>query len=110
MAYVEESAERVRQCLRRKRGFEERKMFGGVGFLLHGNMCCGVWKQFLILRIGVEKYHELLAHPDVREFDITGRAMKGWIMVQPSGFETDDALAEWVDQAHEFTKTLPRKL
>ena len=85
MAYDEQLAERVRPLMRRRKGFSEMKMFGGVGFSLSGNMCVGVWKEFLILRLGVENYETALSDPDTREFDITGRAMRGWVMVEPAG-------------------------
>ena len=68
-------------ALARKRNIEEKKMFGGVGFLLHGNMLVGVWKDSLIVRLGPDSYDDALLEPHVREFDITGRPMKGWVLV-----------------------------
>lgn len=85
------------------------KMFGGVGFLLNGNMCVGVWKDFLILRVGPQKYEAALAEPFAREFDITGRVMKGWVMVEPEGFEWDDDLQNWIQLALRFVRTLPAR-
>lgn len=84
-------------------------MFGGVGFLLNGNMCCGVWKEFLILRVGTDMHSELLRKEFVREFDITGRAMRGWIMVEPEGFKDRRALRRWIQHAIDFVQTLPAK-
>ena len=109
MPFDETTAQRVRPLLSRRKGFEERKMFGGVGFLLHGNMCCGVWKEFLILRVGPAAYEETLAQEFVKQFDITGRAMKGWVMVEPAGFEDPAALKSWVDLAVLFSGSLPPK-
>lgn len=109
MPYDEHTATRVRKRFVRRRGVAEKKMFGGVGFLLHGNMCVGVWKEFLILRLGSEAYHNALGEPFVREFDITGRSMTGWVMVHPDGFADDAELASWIERAVRFVKTLPAK-
>jgi TfoX/Sxy family transcriptional regulator of competence genes len=109
MAYDEQLADRVRPLLKRRKGFDEKKMFGGVGFLLNGNMCVGVWKQFLIVRLGKEKHEQTMARPFTKEFDITGRVMKGWAMVEPIGLESDDELLEWVRQAARFADSLPAK-
>ena len=109
MPYDEALAARVRPLLVRRKGFAEKKMFGGVGYLLNGNMCVGVWKEFLIARIGIEMYEGALAEPHVRVFDITGRAMKGWVMVEPAGVADDEALTSWVRRAANFTSSLPAK-
>jgi TfoX/Sxy family transcriptional regulator of competence genes len=109
MAFDETLAGRIRDALARKSGVEEKKMFGGVGFLLSGNMLVGVWKDSLIVRLGPEKGDEALLEPHVKEFDITGRAMKGWVLVAPEGVEDDDRLQEWIERAMEFVKTLPAK-
>ena len=68
-------------------------MFGGVGFLLNGNLLVGVWKDSLIVRLGDEQGDEALLEPHVKEFDITGRAMKGWVLVAPKGIEDDEGIA-----------------
>jgi TfoX/Sxy family transcriptional regulator of competence genes len=109
MAYSESLAERARKALARRKGITEKKMFGGVGFLLRGNMCVGIWKGSLIARVGPERYEESLAQEYVREFDITGKSMKGWVLVEPEGVETDEQLAEWVRRSLEFVVTLPAK-
>ena len=109
MAFDEALAERIRRGLARKRGVEEKKMFGGVGFLLNGNMLVGVWKNSLIVRLGPEEGDEALKEPHVREFDITGRAMKGWVLVAPEGVENDDQLGGWVQQAVKLVTKLPAK-
>ena len=109
MAFSAALAERIRQALARKRGVEEKKMFGGVGFLLHGNMLVGVWKDSLIARIGPDESDLALLEPHVKEFDITGRAMKGWVLVGPEGVEGDEQLGGWIERATKFVKTLPAK-
>ena len=109
MAFSEVLAERIRQRLARRKGVEEKKMFGGVGFLLHGNMLVGVWKDSLIVRLGPDEGDEALKEPHVREFDITGRAMKGWVLVEPEGVEDDEQLTDWIGRATKFVGTLPAK-
>lgn len=109
MAYDEVLASRVRQLLRRQRGFSERTMFGGLGFLLNGNMCVGIWKELLILRVGPDRYKSARTEPFTREFDITGRPMMGWIMVEPDGVEDEADLRRSVESAVQFVKTLPAK-
>ena len=109
MAFSEELAERIRQGLARRKGIEAKKMFGGIGFLLNGNMLVGVWKDSLIVRLGPEEGEEALKEPHVREFDITGRPMKGWVLVEPEGVEGDDQLAGWIDLAVKFVEALPKK-
>jgi len=77
MPYCESLAARIRQALKRRRGLAEKKMFGGVGFLLYGNMCVGVWQTSLIVRLGPDQGAVALKEANVVEFDITGRPMKG---------------------------------
>jgi hypothetical protein len=109
MAYSESLALRVRQVLSSRHGIIEKKMFGGVCFLLNGNICVGVWKNSLIARIGPISYEEAVKEDYVREFDVTGRPMKGWVMVEPDGIENDEQLSEWVRRSEEFVSMLPAK-
>jgi TfoX/Sxy family transcriptional regulator of competence genes len=109
MAYSETLAERIRHWLARRKHVEEKKMFGGVGFLLNGNLLVGVWKDSLCVRLGSEQAGEALREPHVKEFDITGRAMKGWVLVAPQGIEDDDELSDWIQRAVRFVGTLPTK-
>ena len=109
MAYEEGLAQRVREHIGGQHGYEEKKMFGGIGFLIRGNMACGVNGDNLIVRVGPERYEEALAQPYAREFDMTGRPMKGWVMVGPDGCASDDALEAWVQQGLDFARTLPPK-
>ena len=109
MALDETLAARIRDALARKKNVEEKKMFGGVGFLLNGNMLVGVWKNSLILRLGPDESENALLEPHVREFDITGKAMKGWAMVEPEGVEDGDQLMEWIQRATKFVGELAGK-
>lgn len=109
MAFAETLAARIRKGLARKKGIEERKMFGGVGFLLNGNMLVGVWKDSLIVRLGDEQGAEALLEPHVKPFDISGKAMKGWAMVTPAGIEDDDQLKAWIQRSIKFVGKLPGK-
>ena len=84
-------------------------MFGGVCHQLNGNMFSGVYEDKLILRLGVAEAEIALQQKDVFVFDITGRPMKGWVMVKQSGFATGDALRSWLDKAKRFVETLPPK-
>jgi TfoX/Sxy family transcriptional regulator of competence genes len=88
---------------------ESKKMFGGVCFLLKGNMVCGAYKDFLILRLGQENAEKALQEPFTRPFDITGRPMKGWIMVESKGFHSEKKLRDWLEKARTFVSTLPIK-
>src|SRR5262245_52307659 len=107
MAFDGSLAARIRDALARKKGVEEKKMFGGIGFLLHGNLLVGVWKDSLIVRLGPDEGEVALREPHVREFDITGRAMKGWVLVGPGGVEDDDQLTDWIGRATRFVRALP---
>ncbi len=106
MAFDETLAARIRDALSRKKNIEEKKMFGGVGFLKNGNMLVGVWKDSLIVRLGPDAYNDALLEPHVKEFDITGRPMKGWVMVESEGVEEDSELNEWIQLAVQFVDQL----
>ncbi|MDQ3007899.1 MAG: TfoX/Sxy family protein [Chloroflexota bacterium] len=108
MAYDSKLAERIRSELDGI-PFVERKMFGGVGFLLNGNMACGVNKNDLIVRVDPEKHSALLKKPHTRPFDMTGRPMKGWLVVEADGCKTDKQLRTWVKEGVDFALTLPAK-
>ena len=109
MAYDEGLALRIREVLDELSGLVEKKMFGGVGFMVQGNMACGVHKDKLIVRVGPERHEEAMSRPHTRPFDITGRPMKGWVMVVADGYESDDDLKDWVQQGVDFALTLPPK-
>ncbi|TLN17048.1 TfoX/Sxy family protein [bacterium] len=109
MAYDEKLAERIRLLLQDLALAEEKKMFGGVGFLVNGNMACGVNGARLIARLDPAEYEEALAKPHVRMFDMTGRPMKGWVMVEPAGVEWDADLRKWLERSLHYVLSLPPK-
>ena len=109
MAYDEELAERVRRALAGRKGLSEKKMFGGIAYMLRGNMCCGIVKDQLMVRVGPERHAEALAQPHARPMDFTGRPMRGMVYVTPEGCRTDEALKRWVEQGLNFAATLPAK-
>ena len=108
MAHDERLADRIRKGLTDTPGVVEKRMFGGVAFLLHGNMLVGVHKDDLIVRIDPADSEQALRDPNARIFDITGRPMKGWILVNSAGLG-GAKLTKWIERAHTFVKTLPPK-
>ena len=109
MPFDAQLAERVSAAVKRRKGYEAKKMFGGMGYLLNGNMCVGIYKEFLILRLGPEATDKALQRPHTKVMDITGKAMNGWIMIKPEGCATEAQVKEWIELAQEFVKTLPAK-
>jgi hypothetical protein len=109
VAYDEKLAGRVRELLGKRKGIAEKKMFGGLAFLLNGNMSVGLHGAELIVRIDPGKTDAALAKPHTRIFDITGRPMKGWILVKPAGTAGDAALIEWVRKGADYAGSLPKK-
>lgn len=109
MAFDEKLAERIRQRLARRKSIDEKKMFGGIGFMLNGNILVGVWKDSLIVRLGPDEYAESLKEAYVKEFEITGKPMKGWVLVEPQGVDTDEQLSDWIGRALKFVGKLPSK-
>jgi TfoX/Sxy family transcriptional regulator of competence genes len=108
MAYDEALADRIRTALAGRDAISERKMFGGIGFLHHGNMCAGVWKESLIARVG-DADEQYLTEPHVGAFDVTGRPMSGWLLVAAEAVADDVDVERWVDRSLAFTGTLPPK-
>src|SRR5215472_4953968 len=110
MAFSEELAERIRQGLARRKGIEEKKMFGGIGFLLNGNLLVGIRKESLLVRLNPEESDEALQQAYVSEFRIKGRGtMKGWVVVGLEAVKRDDQLSAWIQRAMKFVGTLPAK-
>jgi hypothetical protein len=112
MAYDEGLAQRISEALDAVLGeseLVEKKMFGGIGYLVQGNMACGVNGDRLIVRVGPGAYDTALARPHVRVFDMTGRPMKGWVTVGPAGYASDEDLAGWVRQGVAYARSLPPK-
>jgi TfoX/Sxy family transcriptional regulator of competence genes len=109
MAYDEGLAQRVREEMGELPGYVEKRMFGGIGFMLHGNMACGVIEEDLIVRVGAERHQSALEAPHTRPFDMTGRPMTGWVVVTAEGYEADEDLEAWVAQGMAYALTLPAK-
>ncbi|MCY3771904.1 MAG: TfoX/Sxy family protein [Gemmatimonadetes bacterium] len=102
-------AGRIRPLLSKRNGYSERNMFGGVCFMINGNMCVGTWKDSLIVRLEREKHDETLGEPHTRPADIAGRTMKGWALVEPPGIASEQGLKDWVDRAAAYAASLPAK-
>jgi hypothetical protein len=108
MAYDESLAKRIDELTKGKKGFSHKEMFGGVAYLLNGNMCVGVHKTELIIRYDPKKSEEVTKTKNVRPFDITGRPMKGWALVNNDGLK-GNGLKKWFDFSFDFVKSLPPK-
>ncbi len=109
MAYDDKLAARVRKTLARHKAVAEIKMFGGLCFTLRGNMCCGVLKDNLVLRVAPEAAAKYLAEPHVRPMDFTGRPMKNFLYVGPGGHRSAPSLRKWIKRAADFALSLPPK-
>ena len=109
MAYDEGLATRVRDQLGDQPGLAETKMFGGLAFLLDGNMACGVRGHDLIVRVAADAAEAALREPGTRPFDLTGRPMKGWLLVDAGGHAEGDDLRRWVDRGLAYATSLPPK-
>lgn len=109
MAYDEAVAGRVRKALEGSRDVVEKRMFGGIAFMVRGNMCCGVIGDRLMLRVGPKGYETALSRPHAKPMDFTGRPMKGMVYVGPEGFASGRDLKMWIERAMEFTLSLPAK-
>jgi hypothetical protein len=107
--YDEGLTERIREALEGRRGITEKRMFGGLAFMLNGNMFAGIIGEDLMVRVGPEAYAGLLKEPFAKEMDFTGRPMKGFIVVGPEGFDSDEDLAAWIGRGIGFAESLPDK-
>ncbi len=96
MAYNEQLAERIRKIVGERAELTERKMFGGIAFMLNGNMFCGITRDDLMVRVGPDRFDDVLASPGARPMDFTGRPMKGMVYVGPEGYGTEEQLRGWV--------------
>lgn len=105
MVFDERLAGRMRKALGRRKGVTEKKMFGGLAFLLDGKMFCGIVKNDMIVRVGPDRYEEALARPHARPMDFTGRPMKGFVFVGPAGLESDETLAEWLEMGLKYVRS-----
>jgi TfoX/Sxy family transcriptional regulator of competence genes len=109
MSYDQYLAQRLELLLAAEPGLQIKKMFGGVGYLLHGNMAVGVHKDYLMVRTGPESYASALAKPHVKVFDLTGKPMTGWVLVEPAGFADEAELKSWVQTGVDYALALPIK-
>jgi TfoX/Sxy family transcriptional regulator of competence genes len=109
MAYDEQLADRVREVLDQEMPTTERKMFGGLVFMVEGNMCCGVSREALMLRLGPEGSEAATAQPHVRPMTMRDKTMRGFVFVEPEGIVEDAALEGWIAEALDFVRTLPPK-
>ena len=107
MAYDEGVAQRLREQLAARDDVSEKKMFGGLAIMCRGHMLAGILGESLMARIGPEEYAGALGRPHVREMDFTGRPMKGYVYVDPAGFESDADLGNWVALCIRFNESLP---
>lgn len=109
MAFDEQLAGRVRKRLAAQKALTEKRMFGGLAFLVNGNMCCGVHRRELIVRLNPAQTDIALAEPHTRVFDLSGRPIKGWILVEPAGLVDEPALAKWLRFGTNYAASLPEK-
>lgn len=109
MAYDEGLAQRIRGVFDGNTGVDEKKMFGGIAFMVEGNMCVGVVGEELMVRVGPDQYEHSLGQPHARKMDFTGRAMKGMVYIGADGIDSDSGLKSWVERGLAFVTTLPPK-
>ena len=109
MSFDEGVAQRLREIFEGRDDIVEKRMFGGIAFMQQGNMCCGIVNDTLMARVGPDSYQSALARPHAREMDFTGKALKGFVYVDPAGFADDADLRRWVELCEKFTSSLPAK-
>jgi hypothetical protein len=109
MGYGEETAERVRRILAPRRDVVEKKMVGGLSFMVNGSICCGLTRTAFMVRVGPDAHERELSRPYVRPMELGGRRLAGFVCVDPGGYRTDAALAAWVERGIDFVLTLPAK-
>jgi len=109
MAYDLKLAQRVRKLIVSSKSLSEREQFGGVAFLLRGNVACGIIGNELLVRVGPERHDEAMKSKHAQPFSLTGRPSKGWILVSQSGLKSPASLKKWVEMGRDFANTLPPK-
>jgi TfoX/Sxy family transcriptional regulator of competence genes len=100
---------RIRPLLKRRKGISDKKLFGGVCFMVNGNMCAGTWQGSLVVRLDKPGHEAVLREEHTAPFDATGRVMKGWALIAPAGIDTPDTLRAWLDRAVRYARSLPPK-
>ena len=109
MVYSEHLADRTRSALAATADLQERKMFGGLAFMVNGHMCCGIVGEELMVRVGPDLYESSLAQPHTRKMDFTGKPLKGMVYVGSEGIESEKQLGQWVQRCLAYISTLPPK-
>lgn len=109
MGYNEDINQHIGKQVAGWKNCEQKKMFVGICHLINGHMFGGVYKDFLILRLGKEPAKEALKQPHTKPFDITGKPMKGWVMFEENGFKKEEELKNWLNRARQFVRQLPPK-
>lgn len=109
MPFDEGVAQRLREVFEGRDDIVDKKMFGGIAFVHRGNMCCGIVNDVLMARVGPDAYEKALSRRYAGEMDFTGKALTGFMYVNPAGFAEDDELREWVTLCEKFTGALPAK-
>lgn len=101
--------QRIRSIIREYPGYSEKRMFGGICFMIHGNMCVGNWKGSLVVRLDKKDHEQTQSEPHTSLFDITGKVMKGWALIAPQGIDSKSNLKSWIDRSFQYVSTLPHK-
>jgi TfoX/Sxy family transcriptional regulator of competence genes len=109
MPYDEKLKSRIQTLVKPWKNIQSKKIFGGICHLVNGNMFAGIYKEFLIVRVGLEAYQKALQQMHTRVFDITGKVMKGWVMVAPAACDTDKSLKKWLELGKKYARSLPPK-
>ncbi len=109
MAYDEGLSQRIREILDNQSGVVEKKMFGGLAFMINGHMSVGVLKTDLMVRVGPDNYERALGQPHARPMDFTGKPLKGFVYVDEKGYESDEGLNQWVQQGVDLALSMPPK-
>ena len=109
MVYDEKLANRIQNIIQRRKGFTQKKMFGGISFLINGKMCCGVIKNDLVVRVNPGSYEKLITEKHVRPMDFTGRPMKGFVYVGPNGCKSTKMIARWVNLSVNYVNSFRGK-
>lgn len=109
MTYDDRLAQRIRRILPEDRSVEEKRMFGGLAFMVNGHMCCGIVGEDLVVRVGADQNKDALSDPNARPMDFTGRPMKGFVFVSPAGYRSPTQLRHWIQRGLRFVVALPAK-
>jgi hypothetical protein len=109
MPFDERLAKRVRRLLRGEHSLKEKKVFGGLAFMVNDHICCGIVGEDLVVRTGPDSYHGALSQPHARPMDFTGRPLRGFVYVGPRGYHSTSMLRSWIQQGLRFVQSLSPK-